>query len=80
MTVTNYDFRKGYFDVILSNVESTEPVTAIECTVWEKDGTVALKTYQAKRQGDGTYRILIYGQTENSPMMQMDEVFGEITG
>ena len=96
VTVTNYDFRKGYFDVILSNVESTEPVTAIECTVWEKDGTVALKTYQAKRQGDGTYllrikamdfyyktgtyRILIYGQTENSPMMQMDEVFGEITG
>lgn len=57
---------------------------------------MALKTYQAKRQDDGTYllrikamdfyyktgtyRILIYGQTENSPMMQMDEVFGEITG
>ena len=64
LSIANQNVSKGSFDVIVSNVKSSQSIKSVKIPVWtEAGGQDDIRWYVANRQADGTYKTTV--QTSN---------------
>ena len=64
LSIANQNVSKGSFDVIVSNVKSSQSIKSVKIPVWtEAGGQDDIRWYVANRQADGTYKATV--QTSN---------------
>lgn len=64
LSIANQTVSKGSFDVIVSNVKSSQSIKSVKIPVWtEAGGQDDIRWYVANRQADGTYKTTV--QTSN---------------
>lgn len=59
ITVGEYKADKGEFDVILHDIKSASGISKIEIPVWCAANQSDIYWYEAKRQGDGSYKATV---------------------
>ena len=65
LEVKNYSESKGSFEVILKNVTSKSGVNAVYIPVWSKANQSDIVWYQADKQSDGSYKVIVKTKNHN---------------
>lgn len=60
--VTPYNYKRGRFEVNVSDVNSNEDIQAIRCAVWSKDDQSDLRWYEAEKLDEITYQMKVWAR------------------
>ncbi len=59
VTITPVDKGKKTYQIIISDLEPADNVFNVQCAVWANEDQSDLKWFGARKQEDGTYRIIV---------------------